>query len=515
MGNKDVRLGRIIGCWIACAAILTGACRSRTGSGATAGSAAEADAATRRYGYAPIRDRSITYQPDVVIVQGGAHAIRSASADALTWTIDGTAPGAEQVRPGKVMFVTGRAVGRVVDVRPAGRDLAVTLMPVQLTEIIRDAHLKIDQSIPIERLAFQEVPRSPTPLSVPQSGSAFTTFSRWTPETELNPLVKPAMMLDSAGGEADLPAPSNVRDKANIDVSVGDWEVRLFATSSGPSTGDISPLPGRASSGTDPQKIGVRIRRNTGLRVSLQVAWLVDEPRFVSDVRIIDGKVTNDPDVRLEGINAVEVDIAAGVDTSSSNTKARAELPVNLFFETPPTPTFPLPMVYSIRFRFMVETALTGSYSTLQAHGLWVVVRPADAVVGSLQSFELVPEQSILDSLRGMNIGVSGIVLAAAAVASAGVGTPILNAGPYVKHVFAVGLTKGSVLGAPLVVCKGASASYKLGVGVGLSITASDWDAIAKRFTTKWPLTIEPRAERLWTVWQKTQTKPNVLACRE
>jgi hypothetical protein len=47
------------------------------------------------------------------------------------------------LEPGKVFFMTGRAVGRVLDVRKAGADLIVTVGPVTLTEIIRKAHIHI------------------------------------------------------------------------------------------------------------------------------------------------------------------------------------------------------------------------------------------------------------------------------------------------------------------------------------------------------------------------------------
>src|SRR5712692_4353839 len=87
--------------------LLAAACCGCSRSDSTQSPVGDVDPATLRYGYAPIASRAITYQPDVVIVQGGARSIRSASANGLVWTIDGSAPGADQVRVGKVMFVTG------------------------------------------------------------------------------------------------------------------------------------------------------------------------------------------------------------------------------------------------------------------------------------------------------------------------------------------------------------------------------------------------------------------------
>ena len=73
--------------------------------------------AERRFGVAPVPDATVTYQPDVIIVGGGAAAIRSQDPNGFRWTIDAGAPHARDLVPGKVFFMTGRAVGRVLDVR--------------------------------------------------------------------------------------------------------------------------------------------------------------------------------------------------------------------------------------------------------------------------------------------------------------------------------------------------------------------------------------------------------------
>ncbi|MFD0788207.1 hypothetical protein ACFQZ8_30210, partial [Micromonospora azadirachtae] len=94
--------------------------------------------AALRYGLAPVPNPDVTFQPDVVIVGGGGRSIRSVTADGLTWRIDGKAEHADEVAVGKVMFVTGRSVGRVLHLERDGGDLLVTMGPVTLTEVIRD-----------------------------------------------------------------------------------------------------------------------------------------------------------------------------------------------------------------------------------------------------------------------------------------------------------------------------------------------------------------------------------------
>ena len=87
--------------------------RAEQSGGQQAAVLSEAEA---RFGVSPKLDKRVTYQPDVIVMEHGAEAIRSQGADGFTWTIDGAAQGASQVEPDKIMFATGRAVGRVLKV---------------------------------------------------------------------------------------------------------------------------------------------------------------------------------------------------------------------------------------------------------------------------------------------------------------------------------------------------------------------------------------------------------------
>ena len=92
---------------------------------------------------------AVVYQPDVVVIGGGANAIRGVSSNKLTWTVDGHAQGVAQLHVGSLMLATTLASGRVAKLAPAGPDVQVTLVPASLTDIVRDGTLKAKTPVPL------------------------------------------------------------------------------------------------------------------------------------------------------------------------------------------------------------------------------------------------------------------------------------------------------------------------------------------------------------------------------
>jgi hypothetical protein len=103
----------------------------------------------RRFGGSVGRYPGVVYQPNVVVIGGGANAVRSSTPDGLLWTIDARAPGASDLRVGKIMLATSFASGRVLKVSHLGRNLQVILAPVALTEIVRDGEFKSSGPVPL------------------------------------------------------------------------------------------------------------------------------------------------------------------------------------------------------------------------------------------------------------------------------------------------------------------------------------------------------------------------------
>jgi hypothetical protein len=130
---------------VLCAALLAG-CVGSNGGGA--GDPRSGDGL--KYGLAPKPDKNVTFQKDVVLVQGGASSVRSVTADGLTWTLSPSAPGIGDLALGRVMFLTDRAVGRVAAISNVSSGVQVTLAPVDVTDVIADGDLA-KSNVPITK----------------------------------------------------------------------------------------------------------------------------------------------------------------------------------------------------------------------------------------------------------------------------------------------------------------------------------------------------------------------------
>lgn len=86
---------------IVCAALLAG-CVGSVGAAPTDPRSGDG----LKYGLAPRPDQGVDFQKDVVLVKGGASAVRAVTSDGLTWTLSPDAGGIGDIAVGRVMFLT-------------------------------------------------------------------------------------------------------------------------------------------------------------------------------------------------------------------------------------------------------------------------------------------------------------------------------------------------------------------------------------------------------------------------
>jgi hypothetical protein len=67
-----------------------------------------------KYGIAPRRSSTVEYQPDVIVMERGDRAIRSIASNGMEWQFDANAPHVSEFQQGRIVFATGRAVGRII-----------------------------------------------------------------------------------------------------------------------------------------------------------------------------------------------------------------------------------------------------------------------------------------------------------------------------------------------------------------------------------------------------------------
>jgi hypothetical protein len=114
-----------------------------------------------QFGVAPKRSPEVDYQPDVIVMEQGDKAIKSVASDGMTWTFDANAPQVSDFQVGKIVFATGRAVGRVLVLKPNGSTVSAILGPVALEDIIQRGRFVMEQKIDPDKMISYVAPDYP------------------------------------------------------------------------------------------------------------------------------------------------------------------------------------------------------------------------------------------------------------------------------------------------------------------------------------------------------------------
>jgi hypothetical protein len=463
-------------------------------TGAAPATASPIDAAARdTYGYGA-NPSGAHYQPDVVVVGGGASSIRSASANSLVWTIAKSAPGADKLKVGSVMLLTSVATGRVNAIHDDGDSRIVTLEPVNVTDVIKDGSIDVDQAVPASAVSYQLIPDLPWAQSTPQDGelpsvdiapAGYHRTSRFSarPAVAVLPNTRP-MAGGNSGGLLPLAS------KSGLKVKVGDWT--------------LSPT-------VQATKLGLGVERSGDLKVGVNLAFDTNNLRFHGIDTIKNGQTTHSG-FEITGITGLTVSLSAGSKHGSAdNQKIKISIPVEVNMQIPPSPaTAGLPMNFKVSFTFSVQTAITGNNSTLVATGKWGLDGPIGFADGKLLTPAFSVKQSILDSVSGITLGPSGIVFALQMKFMLGVGIASLSAGPYSAVTIDLGVTNGSSLGAALARCRGATLDLKGTAGVGLELSAQQVPILKDLLPgAKYSYSLESNV----TLLHRSQVVPDVPLC--
>jgi hypothetical protein len=405
----------------------------------------EMTAAELKYGIAPVPDPSVEYQPDVVIVGGGADAVRALSTTGMTWTIDARAPNAGDVAEGKIIFLTNRAVGRVLDVKKDGNNLSVTVGPVLITDIIRKADISIDMPVDFgEAIAYTapDLPGQALPTA-PKAADARTGMSGNATLTPVAYTLQP--------GAAPAPVP-DVSKLVNFKLvpKVGTDGIGLRATSDG-----------------------------GGLKVALETVVHMSKPELIAKLKVDDGSL-QEATLGLSGAAGLTIKFEAGTDVGLK-ANVRGRLQPNTDYSLPLGGVGPVPLAITVRQQMIIKTALGVRNSTISATGDYTFngsfkVGYSAKKWGLFGPTGFSARQSMLQSAGGISIAPSGLDLSHQMKVVFGVGAFGFATGPFFALNSSVGLFKGSDLG--MIPCKEATLIVGMSGGIGYLIPRPVADAI-------------------------------------
>jgi hypothetical protein len=408
--------------------------------------------AERLYGHSAAASPTVTLQPDVVVPPAGADAIRSVSDDGLVWRLDPETAGAARIEVGKVLLLTSRATGRVLGVETTARGLEVILGPVDITEVIRDGQFSLDapvdmaQAITLDRPAIfdQPIPFMPVSTALAAPGPQ---HAAWNARDRF--FVRPAAYPTIAK------TPPKFR---------------------------LTPLIGS-------EGVGVRIvSKDGGVMFLGQAVVYVQSPRlrFVLD---ISGGVVKTALVELSGIDGLLMEFESALlrpsDVNFNESRFAAS-----DFGFPIGGVGGVPLAASLRQQFLLNTAFTSSGSmkarghyTLQGgfgagytNGAWGVGGPTG----------INTKETLLPSIDGAAIGLTGLVMTHQLNVIVGVGAAGFVAGPYAFLNSSVSATRGPSVGFDAgqgvlgheTVCRRETVAMGIGAGVGYQIPRPVTNAI-------------------------------------
>ncbi|GAA1848714.1 hypothetical protein [Asanoa iriomotensis] len=383
-----------------------------------------------RYGAAPAPD-GVTLQPDVVIVGGGGKSVRSVTADGLSWRIDGKAKHADELAPGKVMFITERGVGRVLDVAPVDDDLLVTIGPVDLTEVVKDGTFeRADVALgdPVIYPAGEPFYGDEQPPPPSTYGRSVPLQRRTDQPTQPGPQRGGDVLTRALGYTV---YPTCCTNGAGAHFSYDDGGVRLVGT----------------------------------------VTLTTQRPNAGFHLAIGAGKVTR-AELEISGGFGIKVEFEAGIQDGKNHKKV---FPIAADLSFPIGAIAGIPLSFTVSQTLGVTTAFGAKLGTIKGSGEFSLAGKlgfgyANGTFGPHVTENFQRKSSLLNSLTGVPVGVMGLLIEHGVRFTVGIGAFLFKAGVYFELSTKYGMTLGSALGAAYAQCRGTAIGLNATFGVGYTI---------------------------------------------
>ncbi len=484
-----------------------------------------------KFGIAPRHSSTVEYQPGVIVMEHGDQAIRSISSNGMEWEFDANAEHVNEFQEGKIVFATGRAVGRVISLNRGGNSVKAILGPIQLTDVIKNGKFKMDSPITADNVISYVAPDFPqepddhpenkTSSNDPGGGPRIeraVVVSRvregvWTPMSvaETYSDGRRATFQKVGGGWATLhPAVSRMDPSLRVSPFKHLQRVAAFQqalpgvpglqtpqfpevpftpqapakTAGTPPTVDVGDI--RTVGVLNPSYIGVQFySKNTpgGLAVFAEALMDVNDIHLHFSLDIENGSIVT---------CGLDLGGALGV-TLHMDSHTTKDFQVNLHKKwwVPIDLTIPIglgsfaPVPFSATFNMMldVNSGFSAKQSILTAEGnytytggLWAGYKKNGGWQVASAS-DLAARTDMGRSIQGVSVGINSLVMAASIRAMVGIGAFGFNTGVFIGMRF-----DGTILRAPdeAFPCRQSTIEVYIDSGVGYSLPGFVVDVINK-----------------------------------
>ena len=483
-----------------------------------------------KYGIAPQRTGTVEYQPEVIVMEHGDKAIRSVASNGMEWEFDANAEHVGEFQEGKIVFATGRAVGRIISLKREGDSVKAILGPIQLTDVIKNGKFKMDSPISADNVISYVAPDYPqeaespledkktsdqfgggarieravvvsrirsgiwTPMSVAETYSdgrrvAFQKVGdRWTtsrlavagidPSLQVNPFIH----IQRAAFQQQLPGVPGMQTPQFPSVP---FTPQPPANTGGtPPTVDVGDI--RTTGVMNPSYIGVQFYSKNapgGLAVFAEALMDVKDIHLHFSLDIVNSTIVT---------CGLDLGGALGVTLHMDSHTAK-DFQVNLHKKwwVPIDLTIPIGLgnvagvPFSVTFNMMlnVNTGFSAKQSILTAEGdytysggLWAGYKKN----GGWQvtsATNLAARTDMGRSIQGISVGINSLVMAASIRAMVGIGAFGFNTGVYIGMRFDGTLLRQADIALP---CRKATIGVFLDSGVGYSLPGFFVDVLNK-----------------------------------
>jgi hypothetical protein len=440
-----------------------------------------------KWGASVVPTSKVTYQDDVVVLAHGADAVRAMATNGLTWTLDANAPGADRIQVDKIVFATGRVVGRVLAMERTGNDLSVTLGPVEITEVIKECDISVDQPLDLSKMVSYPAPDYPgagvdlQPVTVSSTGRESGRDVAYVAVISRSGEI--------ASGISGQPDPQwTTRDRSrfrSMQASFAGYRVMSPASASF-GTGDEARqrITGFNAWPYYDGGLGVKFVHNgSDAKITAYAMLYLTDPSMHFELKITPRGGLQTAVAVLKGGAGFTVHFEAGTATGMTGKIDESFfVPTDLRFAITGLGT---PFSAAFRQTLNVHTDFTAQNATLSAtgdykftgeisagyrNGSWTVSAPTQFTA---------TKSTMLQSIEGVSLGVNGLTFGYGGKLMIGIGGYGFITGPYAGFNTEIGITKGSTMTVAMSVpCRGAILDVSLRYGVGYQFPQFLADAI-------------------------------------